>query len=548
MGAQHARQKPVTDRSPPDPATEAVRRSDEGGAAMTTAPAGVVPTVELRHIFKSFNGNPVLEDVSFQVAPGQVHAIVGHNGAGKSTLMKILQGVYRADAGDVVLGGDVLAQPSPSLLRSLGVGMVYQERSLVPTLTALDSLFLNGERRGPLGRIDRRRELVEAAQICVRLGVSPELLSRRVDDLSEVEQEMLEVAKALRVADRLIILDEPTGPLGGSEVEDLFRVVRATAATGVAVVLITHHLREVFDIADFVTCLREGRVTLSASTSETNLEQLVTSIVGQRQEAVASDGTTPTEASGSRVAAPDETAALEVSSLGVRGKLSDITFRVGAGEIVGLAGLAGSGRSTLLKTLFGDIRYSDGEVMLYGKRYRPRHPADAIHEGVYLIPEDRAVHGLIAARQITENVSLSILDRLRSWFVLRMSRGRQRAGRAMRLLAIRASSPDQAVAELSGGNQQKVVIAKAIQTDMRLLLLDEPTFGVDIGAAKDVAAYVKDFVGKGSAALWASSDLNELLDVADRILIVADGRIREALRRGTPEFDEASVLARIQRG
>lgn len=506
--------------------------------------------VELRHIFKSFSGNPVLVDVNLTVAQGEIHAVVGHNGAGKSTLMKILQGVHRADAGEIMVNGQTLSQPSPSLLRSLGVGMVYQERSLVPTLTGLDSLFLNGERRTRVGAINRRRQFAEAFEICNRLGVSPELLRQRVSDLSEVEQEMLEVAKALRVARRLIILDEPTGPLGGSEVDDLFRVVRATASTGVGVVLITHHLREVFEIADRVTCLREGKVTLSASTSETTLDELVQSIVGDQGSYVLEeeprDRRRRAEVSEER--ASGDVPAMEVKTLQVAGKLSDISFAVEPGEILGIAGLAGSGRSTLLKTIFGDIRPSGGEMRLYGRRFRCRHPSDAIGQGVYLIPEDRAVHGLVVDKPIVENVALSILARLRSWFVIRMSKGRERARRAIGLLGIRAASPDQVVAELSGGNQQKVVIAKAVQTEMRLLLLDEATFGVDIGAAKDVAKYVRSFVEAGNAAIWASSDLNELMEVSDRILVLSDGRIRSEIPRGASEFTESAVLAQMQRG
>ncbi|HLI15501.1 MAG TPA: sugar ABC transporter ATP-binding protein [Acidimicrobiales bacterium] len=507
-----------------------------------------MPAVELRHIYKSFAGTYVLQDVSLAVQPGQIHAVVGHNGAGKSTLMKILQGVHQADAGEILLGGHVLRRPTPSLVRSLGVGMVYQERSLVPTLSGLDNLFLNNEVRGITRRIRRGVEYRQAAEICARLGVSPALLGRRVGEMSAVEQEMLEVAKALRVARRLIILDEPTGPLGGSEVQDLFKVIRATAATGVGVVLITHHLGEVFDIADFVTCLREGRVTLSCPTQQTNIDELITAIVGE-SSALAQQYASQARQSAATGTGPGEgrEVALEVRSLLVPGKLHDVSFEVLPGEIVGLVGLAGSGRSTLLKVLYGDIRPAAGEVRLFGRPVRPGHPADAIRRGIYLIPEDRAVHGLVLSSAIVENVALSVLDRLRSWGVLRMSRARRRTRSAMQQLGIRAKGPDQVVSELSGGNQQKVVIAKAVQTDARLLLLDEPTFGVDIGASRDVARYVHEFVAAGNAALWVSSDLHELLTVADRILVLSDGTIQESIGRGTPEFDESTILAKMQR-
>lgn len=524
------------------------------------APAPGRPVVELRNVRKSFLGSLVLEDVNLEVWPGQIHAVVGHNGAGKSTLMKILQGVHQADSGEVVLDGELIRRPSPSLLRSLGVGMVYQERSLVPTLTGLDNLFLNSETTNRARTVRRGREYAEASRICARLGVSPSLLSRYVGDLSAVEQEMLEVAKALRLTQKLVILDEPTGPLGASEVQDLFRVVRATASTGAGVILITHHLGEVFDIADYVTCLREGRVTLSAATSETNLDALVDAIVGDSLRGTiisrASSGTGAAAQAGDGAAQARDGAgpgrpagaALEVLSLSVTGKFHDISFSISPGEVLGLAGLAGSGRSTLLKTLYGDIHASSGQVHVFGRRLTARHPHDAIRAGVYMVPEDRAVHGLVLDKPIVENVSLSILDRLRRFGVLVMSRAVRRAGSAIRVLGIRARSPNQLVSELSGGNQQKVVVAKAMQTEMRVLLLDEPTFGVDIGAAHDVAGFVREFVSAGNAALWASSDLHELVQVADRVLILADGKIREEIPRGSPELSEAGILAKMQRG
>jgi ABC-type sugar transport system ATPase subunit len=498
--------------------------------------------LEMRDIEMSFAAAPVLQDVSFTLEPGVVHAIVGHNGAGKSTLMKIALGLHRPDKGEVFIGGERLDTADPSAARSLGLGMVFQEKSLIPTLNGLDNLFLNDERVTMAHSLRRRAEAKEAAGLCARLGISPSLLKRRVSELSAVEQQLLEIAKALRLASTVLILDEPTAPLGHREIGQLFKVVRNVARQGTGVILITHHLSEVFEVSDKVTCLREGKITLSCRASETNVPGLVRAMLGGRELVLAAPGRTqPAHRPHS------DKAALDVRSLKVGTKLVDITFRTVPGEIVGLVGLAGSGRSTLLRALFGDIRRDGGDVFLFGKPYQPRHPSDGIRNGAYLIPEDRAIHGLLLTKQIAENASLSILRKLTSWGVLRMARGRRRTRDLMSLLGIRAKGPEQVVAELSGGNQQKVVVAKVLGTAPRLLLLDEPTYGVDVGAAADLAQYIRSEAASGMAVLWASSDIQELVGVADRILVLADGVIRASVDAGSPDFTESALIEAMQR-
>jgi ABC-type sugar transport system ATPase subunit len=498
--------------------------------------------LEMRDIEMRFNAVPVLQNVNFALEPGVVHAIVGHNGAGKSTLMKIALGLYRPTEGEVLICGQRLIADSPAVARSLGLGMVFQERSLVPTLSGLDNLFLNDEKRSPIGSLRRRAQLAEARELCARVGISPSVMKRRVSELTPVEQQMLEIAKALRLASSVLILDEPTAPLGHQEIGQLFRVVRNVARQGVGVILITHHLAEVFEVSDKVTCLREGKITLSCPAAETSVPGLIRAMLGDREIVLNSPGR--------RVAIStlkDRPAALDVTSLQVRGKLDDVTFSTAPGEIVGLVGLAGSGRTTLVKTLFGDIRRDAGQVTVAGKPFSPRHPGDAIGRGVYLIPEDRAVHGLLLTKPIAENAALSILRQLRTWILLRMSRGRQRAAELMSLLGIRAKGPEQAVAELSGGNQQKVVVAKVLATMPKLLLLDEPTFGVDVGAASDLAQYMRSEAASGMSVLWASSDLQELLHVADRILVLADGVIKTSVAADSPLFTESALIEAMQR-
>src|SRR5579875_2160854 len=496
--------------------------------------------LEMRSIDMHFSGVSVLQDVSFAVEPGVVHAIVGHNGAGKSTLMKIAQGVYRPSSGEVYVGGTPMESADAKVARSLGIGMVFQEKSLIPTLTGLDNLFLNDERVTPLRSLRRGAESRDAQDLLDRLGISHSLLKRRVSEFSVVEQQLLEIAKALRLSSRVLILDEPTAPLGHQEIGRLFEVVRNVAWQGVGVILITHHLGEVFEVSDRVTVLREGRVTLSCPAAETTVPGLVRAMLGDREIHMDEPGRRQQNRR-------DGDAVMTVRSLEVRGKLSNVSFRLYPNEIVGLVGLAGSGRSTLLRTLFGDVRRSGGDVLLGGKPYRPRHPADAIRSGVYLIPENRAVHGLLLAKPIVENSSLSILRDLVSLGVLRMSKGRRRAREWMTLLGIRATGPEQVVMELSGGNHQKVVVAKVLSTTPRLLLLDEPTYGVDVGAASDLAKYVRNQAASGMAVLWASSDVGELVRVADRILILADGTIRAAALAGSPEFTEPALIEAMQR-
>ncbi len=521
---------PPTDQSP----AAAVTGNGDGGRAE--------PALELRDIGMMFGGTTVLHDVNFRLEPGVVHAIVGHNGAGKSTLMKIALGVHRPTRGEVLIGGQPLDSADTTAARSLGLGMVFQEKSLIPTLNGLDNLFLNAEQKTPVRTVRRRTEFTEAEELCDLLGISPVLLKRRVSELSAVEQQLLEIAKALRLARKVLILDEPTAPLGHREIGMLFEVVRNVARRGTGVILITHHLSEVFEVSDKVTCMREGTITLSCPASDTNVAGLVKAMLGDKEIAPASQAERRTR----KQSAHGDTA-LDISGLQVRGKLDDISFRIAPGEIVGLVGLAGSGRSTLLRTLFGDIRRDAGEVTVFGRSYRPRHPADAIRNGVYLIPEDRAVHGLLLTKPIVENAMLSVLRRIVSWGMLRMSRGRERTAALMKLLGVRARGPGQVVSELSGGNQQKIVVAKVLATEPRLLLLDEPTYGVDVGAAADLATYIRRQAEAGMAVLWASSDLREVTEITDRALILADGVIRTSIDHTSPDFTESALIEAMQR-
>jgi ribose transport system ATP-binding protein len=508
----------------------------------------------MEHVGKRFGQVWVLKDVSVRVRRDSIHAIVGHNGAGKSTLMKIALGAESPTEGEVRVAGTRLTYSRPAEARTLGLGMVMQERSLIRTLNGIDNLYLNSEHLNGARLVNVRKERAEVAGLLEELGISRSLLSTTVSDMSTIEQELIEIAKALRLGSQVLVLDEPTAPLGREEISRLFSVLRTIAARGVGIVIITHHLAEVFAISDQVTCLREGKVVMQCQTSETNMDGLIAAMLGRnpwegahlpvhgkRSKRVPAAAWT---ASGGK---PKPT--LSVRSLRVGEKLVDVSFDAFPGEILGIVGLAGSGRTTLMRTLFGDIPKSGGGITLCGKRYQPSSPQVAMSRGIFLIPEDRGIHGLLLSKSIAENLILVVLRHLIGGLgLLRFSEGRNQALRTMKVLDIRATGVDQMVGELSGGNQQKVVLAKALTFGAEVLLLDEPTFGVDIGATYEIIANVRTMAEKGVTVLWASSDLLEVTRVADRIIVLRDGIVGATL--GADEVSESTedaLIAMMQR-
>lgn len=507
---------------------------------MATAAGGPDVALAMSDIGMRFGDVWVLRDVDYEVERGSIHALVGHNGAGKSTLMKIALGGYRPTEGSVHIGGDQLTFSRPAEARDLGLGMVLQERSLIETLDGLDNVFLNAEISNRAGFVDRQSETREARELFDRLGIKPSVLKRKVSEISQLEQELVEIAKALRLAQRVLILDEPTAPLTAKEAETLFGVMRNVASLGIGIVLITHHLNEVFAVSDRITALREGTVTLSAPTDATSLSEVTEAMLGRRLMRV--------QRTSADVSTSSSDPILEIENLSVGEKLSQgVTFDVHPGEIVGVAGLAGSGRTTLLKSLFGAATPTGGSVRLNGKDYEPSSPSEAIERGVFLIPEDRGAHGLVLIHTIVDNVVLPILDRVKRSGFISSKKALGLTGRLTDMLGVRSRGNQQVVGELSGGNQQKVVLAKALATNPQLLLLDEPTFGVDVGAASDLITQIRGAVGDGKAAVWVTSDIHELLEVADRVVVLADGTVHSIIPSTANEFEETHVLQAIQR-
>jgi ribose transport system ATP-binding protein len=508
--------------------------------------------LEMERIGKRFGQVWVLKNVNVSVRRGSIHAIVGHNGAGKSTLMKIALGAERPTEGEVRVAGRQLTYSRPAEARTLGLGMVMQERSLIRTLSGLDNLYLNSERKSAVGLVNVRRQRAEIAGLLEELAIPRTLLATMTSDMSTIEQELIEIARALRLGSQVLILDEPTAPLGREEITRLFGVLKTIAARGAGIVIITHHLAEVFAVSDMVTCLREGEVVLQTATRDTNMAGLISAMLGRRPWEGAH---LPVHSSKRVHAAVQSTSrkksepSLLVRNLKVGAKLADVSFEAFPGEVLGVVGLAGSGRTTLLRTLFGDLRQDGGEIMFRHKRYRPNSTQDAMDKGVFLIPEDRGVHGLMLAKSVAENITVVILRRLTGVMgLLRFSEGRAEARKMMKVLDVRATGTDQLVRELSGGNQQKVVLAKAMTLSPGLLLLDEPTFGVDIGATHEIIAKVRIMAEEGATILWASSDLLEVTHVADRIVVLRDGVIGATIGPDEADlFTEDALVTMMQR-
>lgn len=498
----------------------------------STPPAAL----RMEGIAKSFTGTRAVRAVDFVVQAGEIHALAGSNGAGKSTLMKVAQGVVRPDAGTVWIGGHRM-EPGSSDPRRWGLAMVFQDFSLAPSLSVLDNIFLGAEPVHAGVLVDERREHREAATLLERLGVAVDLRAE-VGSLGVGEQQMVEIAKALRLARTALLLDEPTAALSEREIDRLFTVLGEVRSLGIGIVFITHHLKEIFRIADRVTVMRDGEVAMTSAVDQTDLPSVIRAMVGGD---LADEPHRSVPAGGI-----GDHPLLSARSLSVGTKLRELDFDLMPGEVMGVAGLAGSGRTVLLKALFGAIP-ARGEVSIRGKPLRHRSPADAISRGMYLIPENRHSEGVILEHSVRENLVLSLLSELRRGPFHDTAAGTALAERVATELSIRLRSIHQRVVSLSGGNQQKVVLGKALASDSKLLLLDEPTFGIDVQTAADLRARTRRFVAEGNAALWVSSDLREVIEVADRILVLADGEVKQIVSNGPKRVSEEWLLHAIQR-
>lgn len=472
--------------------------------------------LELSSIRKDYGTVTVLDGVDLAVAVGEVHAIVGENGAGKSTLLNIISGVTAPTNGTMKLRGKpvLLERLGPTEAQGLGVTVVHQEFSLLPAMTVAENVFLGREPRR-WGMVDRRRILEMTAELLTRLGsrISP---TANVETLSVAGAQIVELAKALSIDARVIAMDEPSAVLSGQELDQLFEVVNALSAQGVAILYVSHRLDEVFEICDRYTVLRDGRVTGHGDISDITQRELVTLMVGREVSQVFP-----------RPANPPGNVRLHVRNFDIAGLAAPVSFEARAGEIVGLVGLNGAGRTTLLKGLFG-ADWADGQVQIDGDQY-PKgfaRTSDAMKAGLAFLPEDRKVEGLALRKPVRSNLTLNVLRRMAGRWGISGPRERDFTENAVGDLDIRTMESGSALAgTLSGGNQQKVVLGKWLAGDPRVLILDEPTRGVDVGSKEQIYDRLRALADDGTILLIASSELVEIIGLSDRLLVMADGRI-----------------------
>ena len=480
-------------------------------------------------ISKSFNGVRVLNDVDFELEQGEIHALLGGNGAGKSTLMKILEGVYSFDEGQIEIDGEAVRFASSQDARERGVVMIFQEFSLIPTLTVAQNISLLREPRTAFGFLDDRAARKRARGLLADMGVDVDP-SAIVGELSTAYWQLTEIAKALSQEARVLIMDEPTASLARSETERLFELVRRLQDRGISIVYISHRLEEVFEIADRVTVLRDGRRIFTTETSKLSPADAIEGIVGRRMEEATQWRPREVDRSGDPL--------LEVRDLEAGPRVRGVSFEVYRGEILGLAGLMGSGRSEIARTLFGVDRATGGEIRLRGRKVQIRNPRQAVKAGIALIPEDRRVQGLVLDHSLRDNLLLPLLGGLDRGGLINDARGDTIVQALTTQLTIRGGTPNRPVRNLSGGNQQKVVIAKWLGTEPELLIMDEPTVGVDVGTKAEIIDMIRQLAETGKSVIIISSELQELLAVSDRVLVLREGRVERELSRAEIQTEE----------
>jgi len=488
-----------------------------------------VPLFELRGISKEFPGVKALDDVSFEIRAGEVHMLVGENGAGKSTLMKILCGAYHADRGSFFHNGEPVTIHDAGAARKFGIAVIFQDFTLVPYLDIAQNIFLGREFPGRLpGLIDRRRIHAEATRVLDMIGfdIDPGV---PVHSLGVAQQQMVEIAKALSQDARILVMDEPTAALSDRETELLFAMIARLKAKGVAIIYISHRLSEVFALGDRITVLRDGHKIADLLPAETTPDQLVTLMVGR-----------PVDTTYTRPSRPTPGAvALEVKNLSGPSGFSDVNLTVRAGEIVGLCGLVGSGRTEVARAIYGADRVTSGEIRLFGERIGGS-VEDSTRRGMALIPENRKTQGLALARSVGDNIVLAGLRKLFPSGIFIPRRAAKAARAIIQKLRIATPSPRRAVATLSGGNQQKVVIGKWLHAEAQVFIFDEPTRGIDVGAKAEIFRLLDGLVHNGAAILMISSEQIEIVHICDRAYVMRSGRVVGELPHS--ELTEANIV------
>lgn len=470
--------------------------------------------IQLQGLTKAYHGNVVLNDVSFDLKRGEIHGLIGENGAGKSTLIKIISGAIEATAGDIVYKNEKTKITNPHDAIEKGVGVVYQEFNLFPNLTVYENIFFGRELKFSSGILDRKQMMIQSKKIINQLGFDFDVLLP-VKRISTAYQQIVEIAKCINHDIELLIMDEPSAPLTESEVEDLFKVVKTLNQQGVTVLYISHKLSEILYLTDRITVLRDGQYITTLNTTDTYENELIRYMVGREIEDIYPDKVLS-----------DGQEILRVEALSNH-QINDASFTLHRGEVLGFGGLVGAGRTELARLIFGADKKQSGNIYINQQLVDIQTPMDGISQGIGLIPEDRKLHGLILNKSIYFNALLpSLQDYLRKpWPVIDFKKSQQDISNLYDLLNIKAVDLDQKVQYLSGGNQQKVVLEKWLLKDCDILILDEPTRGIDVGAKEEIYELIKDLASKGKSIILISSEMGELIGLSHRILVMHEGRI-----------------------
>lgn len=487
--------------------------------------------IEMRGIDKSFGGNAVLKNAGFLLDHGEIHALMGENGAGKSTLMKILTGVYTRDAGTVIVDGEEVHYKNLQEAEKAGIVFIHQELNVMFDLTVEENMFMGKEIKKAFGICDKKAMRAEVKKVLDRLGVSIDP-GKRMNELSIGQQQMIEIAKALMLDAKVIIMDEPTTALTQTETDVLFEVVNRLREKGVSIVYISHRMEEIFQLCDRITVLRDGSYIGTKKISEVDMNDVVRMMIGREI--------------GERYPSRNNEigdVVLEVKDLNCPGVFRNVNLEVRAGEVLGVSGLMGAGRTEIMQAIFGNMPNVSGQIFMNGKEIKNKTPEMAKKNGIGFITEDRKVQGLLLEDSILKNISIANLDKISKNGVLRKKAEDDLIQKGIEELHIKCFGPEHACINLSGGNQQKVVFAKWIYTEPKVLILDEPTKGVDIGAKKEIYSIINELAAKGVAIIMVSSELPEVLGMSDRIMIVREGLVRGILSKEEANQENIMILA-----
>ncbi|AEP00963.1 sugar ABC transporter ATP-binding protein [Weizmannia coagulans] len=487
--------------------------------------------IEMHDIYKSFGANKVLEGVNFSLLPGEVHALMGENGAGKSTLMNILTGLHQKDKGKIIIDGKETLFQNPKEAEQAGIAFIHQELNIWPEMTVLENLFIGREITRPFGVLKTKEMKALAKGVFDRLNISLPF-DRLAGACSVGEQQMIEIAKALLTDAEVMIMDEPTAALTDREIQSLFSVIESLKKNHVSIVYISHRMDEIFQISDRITVMRDGKTVDTKRTKDTGYQEVVKKMVGRDLE----------EQFPQRTARQGNTI-LEVRHFSSRQKFKDIHFSVRSGEILGVAGLMGAGRTEIMRALFGIDPYDAGEIFIEGKKVRIKNPSDAVQKGIAFITENRKDEGLILDFTIRDNIALSNLESFAPNGVIKAADEKSFVDMMIQRLQIKTSSSETVAGDLSGGNQQKVVLAKWVGTAPKVLILDEPTRGIDVGAKREIYYLMNELTERGMAIIMISSELPEILGMSDRVLVIHEGEIAGELDKAEATQENIMFLA-----